>query len=168
MANYLTSLRLMYKTENNGTFHIRLLWGLNDFMLVRHAQECLEYNECSVSIVLLILLQQSSGGTVTVIAQVRKMGLRDLCKLSQHHQLFISMAYLTSQPCFNPCPRRGGNTGDKAGYARFRRHSPGSLSAPHHPHVLFKSGDVMARGRVSYSVSKRWNQEQTRPGSIQT
>ena len=59
-------------------------------MLVKRARECLEYNKCSVSIVLLIPLQQPSGGAVTLIAQVRKMSLRDLCKLSQH-QLFISM-----------------------------------------------------------------------------
>lgn len=87
-------------------------------MLVKRAQECLEYNKCSVSIVLLIPLQQPSGSAVTLIAQVRKMSPRDLCKLSQHHQLFISMACLTSQPCFNSCPRRGGNTRGQSGICK--------------------------------------------------
>ena len=86
-------------------------------MLVKCAWECLEYNKCLVSIILLIPLQQPSGSAATLIAQVRKMCLRDLCKLSQH-QLFISMACLTSQPCFNPCPRRGGNTRGQSGICK--------------------------------------------------
>lgn len=75
-------------------------------MFVKCAEECLAYCKYSVSIISSISLQQPHEA----ISQVRKMSLRDLCKLFQHHQLVISVACLTSQPCFKHCPRRGGNT----------------------------------------------------------